>query len=104
MPNADGIIEKEGGMSLDISAGGMALYLNRRFDVGEVCELSLPNIGTSEAGKGIEGIVSVVCWMREAPKGSVYRHICGFQFRFGDGIEKEQLKLYVANIKKKYKL
>lgn len=103
-PNGDGIIEKESGMSLDISASGMALYLNRRFEVGEVCELSLPNIGTSQEGKGIDGIVSVVCWMREAPKGCIYKRICGFQFRFGDGIEKEQMKLYVANIKKKYKL
>lgn len=103
-PNADGIIEKDSGMSLDISAGGMALFLNRRFEVGEVCEISLPNIGTSVEGQGIEGIVAVVCWMREAPKGSRYRNVCGFQFRFGDGPEKEQMQNYVANIKKKYKL
>lgn len=103
-PNADGIIEKESGMSLDISVGGMALYMNRRFEIGEACELSLPNIGTSPQGRGIDGIVSVACWVREAPKGSIYRHVCGFQFRFGDGIEKEQMQLYVANIKKKYKL
>lgn len=103
-PNMDGVIQPESGMSLDISAGGMALYLNHAFEVGEVCELSLPNIGTSPEGQGMDGIVSVVCWMREAPKGSLYRLICGFQFRFRDEIEKERMQLYVSNIKKKYKL
>lgn len=103
-PNIDGIIEKEDAMSLDISAGGMALYLNRRFEVGEICEITLPNVGTAKEGKGIEDVVSVVCWMREAPKGSIYRNICGFQFRFGDGPERKQLQDYVAYIKKKYKL
>lgn len=103
-PNADGVIEKEQGMSLDISAGGMALFMNRRFEVGEVCEVSVPNIGTSEEGQGIEGIVAVVCWLREAPKGSIYRNVCGFQFRFGEVSEKERMQSYVANVKKKYKL
>ena len=103
-PNIDGIIEKEDAMSLDISACGMALYLNRRFEVGEICEITLPNVGTAKEGKGIEDVVSVVCWMREAPKGSIYRNICGFQFRFGDGPERKQLQDYVAYIKKKYKL
>lgn len=103
-PNIDGIIEKENAMSLDISAGGMALYLNHRFEVGEICEITLPNVGTAKEGKGIADVVSVVCWMREAPKGSIYRNICGFQFRFGDGPERKQMQNYVAHIKKKYKL
>ena len=103
-PNIDGIIEKESAMSLDISAGGMALYLNHRFEVGEICEITLPNVGTAKEGKGIEDVVSVVCWMREAPKGSIYRNICGFQFRFGAGPERKQMQNYVAHIKKKYKL
>ncbi|MGN1196199.1 MAG: PilZ domain-containing protein [Acetatifactor sp.] len=104
MPDEDGEIEKAKGMSLDISAGGMAAYLNHRFEVGEICEMSLPNIGTAKEGHGIDGIISVVCWMREAPKGSMYRNICGFQFRFGDGAERKQLQNYVAYVKKKYKL
>jgi hypothetical protein len=102
--NDEGKIEKEDGMTLDISAGGAAIYLNRRFDIGEVCELSLPRIGTTPEGKAIDEIVAAVCWSREAPKGSLYRHICGIQFRFGDGAERERLQEYVANVKKKYKL
>ena len=103
-PNEDGIIETDEGMTLDISAGGMAAYLNDRFEVGEVCEITLPRIGVAQDGAQIENVISAVCWMREAPKGSIYRNICGFQFRFGDGAEKERVQNYVAHVKKKYKL
>jgi hypothetical protein len=102
--NSDGEIEKEDGMSLDISAGGAAIYLNRRFDVGEICELTLPRVGLAQEGRAIEDIVAVICWNREAPKGSLYRNICGLQFRFEDGADREKVKAYVANVKKKYKL
>jgi hypothetical protein len=102
--NEDGKIEKEDGMSLDISAGGAAIYMNRRFDIGEVCALSLPRIGTTPEGQAINDIVSAVCWLREAPKGSLYRNICGLQFRFGDPEEKERVQAYISNVKKKYKL
>ena len=103
-PNSDGIIENEQGMSLDISAGGVALFLNRRFEVGEICEMTMPRIGSSEEGREISGVIAVVCWMREAPKGSIYHNICGFQFRFAEPSEKERMQNYVANLKKKYKL
>jgi hypothetical protein len=102
--NDEGGIDKEDGMSLDISAGGAAIYLNRHFDIGEVCELFLPRVGVAPEGKAIDEIVSAVCWSREAPKGSLYRHICGLQFRFADSTERERVQAYVANVKKKYKL
>ena len=102
--NDNGVIPKEDGMSLDVSAGGAAIYINRRFDVGEICELSLPRIGTSEKGQAIEDIVATVCWMREAPKGSLYRNLCGLQFRFGDPSEKQRLQEYLENVKEKYRL
>lgn len=102
--NDDGVIPKEDGMSLDISAGGAAIYLNRRFDVGEICELSLPRIGTTDKGRAIEDIVGTVCWMREAPKGSLYRNLCGLQFRFADPTEKQRLQIYLENVKEKYRL
>ena len=102
--NDKGEIDKEDGMSLDVSAGGAAIYLNRRFDVGEIVELSLPRIGTSEKGKGIENLVGTVCWLREAPKGSLYRNLCGLQFRFADPDEKKRLQMYLENVKEKYRL
>ena len=101
--NADGEIPKEDGMSLDISAGGAAIFMNRHFDVGEIVELNLPRVGTSERGQALTE-VGTVCWVREAPRGSMYRMLCGLQFRFGDSTEKEQLQGYLANVKEKYKL
>lgn len=103
-PNLDGIIPSEEGMTLDISAGGLASYLNRNLAVGEVCEITLPSIGTTKEGHEITGIVAVVCWTREAPKGSPFRRVAGFQFRFADSVERQRLQDYVANIKKRYKL
>lgn len=104
-PNDDGVIEPEDAMTLDISAGGAALYTNRHFDVGEMLELSIPRIGTSPKGQAINDIVSAVCWMREAPKGSLYRYFCGIQFRFGnDGKERKRMQEYIENVKEKYKL
>jgi len=102
--NEDGNITKEDGMTLDISAGGAALYMNRRFDVGEICELTLPRIGTSESGKEIADVVSVICWVREAPKGSLYKFICGIQYRFPEPEEKQRMQEYCGNVKDKYKL
>lgn len=102
--NEDGKIEPEEAMTLDVSAGGAALYINRRFDIGEVMELNLPRIGTSEKGKAIDNIVAAVCWMREAPKGSIYRNFVGVQFRFGEADEKKRIQAYLENVKEKYKL
>lgn len=103
-PDADGRIRCRKGMSLDISAGGIALYMDRHFDVGEFCEVNLPRVGTDPEGEAIDEAVGVVCWNREAPKGSPYRNICGIQFKYSDGSEKERMQEYVEYIKKKFKL
>jgi len=102
--NADGEVEKEDGLTLDISNGGVAFYLNHRFEVGEICQFSVPRVGTVPGGRAIENIVGVVCWEREAPKGSPFRLICGLQFRFANTAEKETFADYVATVKKKYAL
>lgn len=96
--------EQRDGMTLDISAGGMALFLNDRFDVGELCELTFPRVGSSEDGQAMQHIMAVVCWNRETPRGSLYRQVCGLQYRLADGEEHQRMQKYVANIKKKYKL
>ena len=102
--NSEGIIPPDDGLTLDISAGGMATYVNHNFTVGEIINIDLPRLGTSAAGKAIDDIVSVVCWSREAPKGSPFRFTCGVQFRFADSGEKDEIAQYVANVKKMYKL
>lgn len=101
--NEDGTITKEDGMTLDISAGGVACYVNRLFDVGESCDMTLPRIGTTDDGKSIT-VTGEVCWKREAPKGSLYRHIVGLQFRFDDNENKDDLKKYIMNVKRRYKV
>ncbi len=103
-PNEDGTISPEEGMTLDISAGGLACYLNRGMNVGEVCEMTLPTIGAAKEGRELRGVVAVICWTREAPKGSPFRRVAGFQFRFADSAERQQMQDYVDNIKKRYKL
>ena len=102
-PDSDGVIRQEEGLTLDISAGGLASYVNRRLIVGEACDINLPAIGTGREGRAITALAAI-CWIREAPKGSPFRFVCGYQFRFADGEEREQMQLYVANIKKRYKL
>ena len=81
-PNEDGIIPPEEG----------------------ICDITLPSIGTTKEGHEIAGAVAVVCWTREAPKGSPFRRVAGFQFRFADSVERQQMQDYVTNIKKRYKL
>lgn len=103
-PDFEGNIRPEEGLTLDISAGGLAAYVGSRLNVGEVCEINLPTIGTAREGHGIRGVTAVVCWLREAPKGSPFRFVCGYQFRFADSGERERMCAYTANLKKRYKL
>ena len=102
--NADGEIPPDEALTLDISAGGIAAYMGYNFRVGEICMISLPRVGTSASGAAIESIVAVSCWNREAPKGSPFRNICGFQFRYPDPADKERLVDYVGYLKRKYAL
>lgn len=103
-PDSDGVIRPEEGLTLDISAGGLAAYVGRRLNVGEVCDVNLPAVGTGKDGRAIDGAVAAVCWTREAPRGSPFRFVCGYQFRFAGGDEREQMSNYVGNLKKRYKL
>lgn len=102
-PDSEGNIRPEEGLTLDISAGGLASYVGMRLNVGEVCEVNLPAIGTGRDGRAITA-VAAVCWNREAPKGSPFRFVCGYQFRFADTEEREQMQNYIGNLKKRYKL
>lgn len=102
-PDFEGKIRPDEGLTLDISAGGLASYVGRRLTVGEVCDINLPAVGMSREGRAVTA-VAAVCWLREAPKGSPFRFVCGYQFRFADSAEREQMQEYVENLKKRYKL
>ena len=104
LPGEEDFTGVDEGMTLDISAGGMALYLNDRMDVGELCSVTMPRVGTAPEGRALEDVMAVVCWNREAPRGSLYRNICGLQYRLEEGDQRSRMQDYVANVKKKYKL
>ena len=82
--------EPEDAMTIDVSAGGLAIYLNDYPDVGEALAVQMPSIR-------LQG-------ERRAPKGSLYRNVCGLQFRYADDMERELVKEYVGYVRTKYKL
>ena len=102
--NSQGEIDKEKGETADISNNGLAVYMNRWFDVGESCRFTLPRIGTVSEGQDAQDVVGTVCWTRELPKGGSYRFLSGVQLRFSDLQERGQMQNYVSFVKKRYKL
>ena len=84
--------------------GGLAVYMNRWFDVGETCIFTLPRLGTASDGHTAQEVVGVVCWTREVPKGSSFRYVAGIQLRFANPEERAEMQDYVAYVKKRYKL
>lgn len=45
--NSEGEVDKEKGQTMDISNNGLAVYMNRWFEVGESCIFTLPRLGTA---------------------------------------------------------
>lgn len=102
--NSEGEIDKEQGETMDISNNGLAVYMNRWFEVGESCIFTLPRLGTASDGQPEHEVVGAICWMRELPKGGPFRFLAGTQLRFSNLDERRQMQEYVAYVKKKYKL
>ena len=102
--NAVGEIDKETGETMDISNNGLAVYMNRWFEVGENCIFTLPRLGTASNGVKELEVVGVICWMREMPKGGPFRFVTGVQLRFANTDERKDMQEYVAYVKDRYKL
>lgn len=102
--NSRGEIDKESGETIDISNNGLAVYMNRWFEVGESCIFTLPRLGSASEGMPETEVVGVICWMREMPKGGSFRFVTGVQLRFADTDERVKMQEYVAYVKKRYKL
>ena len=102
--NSEGEIDKEQGETMDISNNGLAVYMNRWFEVGESCIFTLPRLGTASDGQPEHEVVGAICWMRERPKGGQFRFLAGTQLRFSNLDERRQMQEYVAYVKKRYKL
>ena len=102
--NSEGQIEKETGETMDISNNGMAVCMNRWFQVGESCIFTLPRLGNAGEGQESRDAVGVICWMRELPKGGSFRFAAGIQLRFSTVEEGREMQDYVAYVKQRYKL
>lgn len=102
--NSQGEIEQESGETMDISNNGLAVYMNRWFEVGENCIFTLPRLGNASEGMPSREVVGVICWEREMPKGGPFRFVTGIQLRFANTDEKVKMQEYVAYVKNRYKL
>lgn len=91
-------------MTIDVSAGGLAMYLNDYPDVGEALQVQMPVVRVDGERCELPVQLGIVCWMRQAPKGSLYRNVCGVQFRYSDELEREAMKEYMEHVRAKYKI
>ena len=92
-------------MTIDVSAGGLAIYLNDYPRRGR--GPGRTNARDSPAGRAPRAARAAGHWCAGcagAPKGSLYRNVCGLQFRYADDMERELVKEYVGYIRAKYKL
>lgn len=96
--------ETEDAMTIDVSAGGVAIYLNDYPDVGEALQVQMPTICLQGERHELPVQLGIVCWVRQAPKGSLYRNVCGLQFRYADDVERETVKEYMEYVRAKYKM
>ncbi len=89
----------EEGATLDISAGGLAMFLNDKLDVGEIIYINLPTVGRAKAGKGFM-VRGETCWLRDAQKGNPFRHTMGAKFIFDTTDEKKKMSAYMGAVAK----
>lgn len=90
--------------TIDVSAGGLALYVDDYLEVGEALRVSMLPIQLGSEMHELPAELGIVCWLRPAPKGSLYRNVCGLQFRYADELEREQMKEFVGFVREKYKI
>ena len=96
--------ETEDAMTVDVSAGGIAIYLNEYPDVGEALQVQMPAVRLQGQRHELPVQLGIVCWVRQAPKGSLYRNVCGLQFRYANDLERETVKEYMGYVREKYKM
>lgn len=86
--------EEFSGVTMDISSGGVSMYLNNLVSSNEVVELYFPKI------KGSKDITvrGKACWMKENEKGHSYKYLVGFKFLFDQCEKKEDVLAYVQAV------
>ena len=89
----------EEGLTLDISAGGLAMFLNDKLAVGEIVYLHMPTVGRTKAGKGFT-VRGETCWLRDTDKGNAFRHTMGAKFIFDTTDDKKRMSAYMGAVAK----
>lgn len=89
----------EDGLTLDVSAGGLAMFLNDKLSVGEIINIHMPTVGRTKAGKGFT-VRGETCWLRDTEKGNPYRHTMGAKFIFDTTDEKKKMSAYIGAVAK----
>lgn len=77
--------------TLDMSAGGVALYVNLKPQVGEFLDLIFPKIKSTKE----LAIRGEVCWVRDSERGNPFRNIVGLRFFLNDKAEKERVHVMI---------
>ena len=72
--------------------------------MGEALQVKLPAVRVDGQRYELPVQLGIVCWLRQAPKGSLFRNACGIQFRYADELEREAMKEYMEHVRAKYKI
>lgn len=87
-------LEELDALTLDISAGGLAMFMDITLSVGEVVEVTLP----SQGKKKEVHVKAETCWVRQTERGNAYRQIIGLRFIFMDAKERGKVEKYVSGL------
>lgn len=93
-PEGVDAVEELEALTLDISAGGLAMFMDATLSVGEVVEATLPKQGRKKEVY----VKAETCWVRQTEKGNAYRQIIGLRFIFMDSKEREKIEKYVSGL------
>ncbi|WP_130861049.1 PilZ domain-containing protein [Bacilliculturomica massiliensis] len=90
-PDGTDSAEEVKGLTMDVSAGGLAMFTNVPLNVGEMVDMTLPPVGK----KRKVSVSGETCWFRETEKGNAFRYTAGLKFVFINPKDKDKLYKYV---------
>lgn len=93
-PEGVDALEDLDALTLDISSGGLAMFIDTTLSVGEIVETTLPKRGNRKEVP----VRSETCWVRQTEKGNAYRYIVGLKFMFTNTKDREKVERYVGGL------
>lgn len=86
--------EELNAITMDVSAGGLAMLMNAPLAVGEIVEVGLPSV-KRKRGVSLSG---ETCWFRETEKGNAFRYMAGLKFVFITPKDKDRMYKYIEAV------